>query len=57
LRAAAEESALLILTAAQLRHQYHPQSSSSLLKNLESESFLVLSSRCWGGVVELDEIF
>jgi hypothetical protein len=31
--------------------------SSSLLKNLEMESFLVLADRCWGGAVELDVIF
>ena len=31
--------------------------SSSLLKNLEVESFLVLAGRCWGGAVELDVIF
>jgi hypothetical protein len=31
--------------------------SSSLLKNLEMESFLVLAGRCWGGAVELDVIF
>jgi hypothetical protein len=30
---------------------------SSLLKNLEMESFLVLAGRCWGGAVELDVIF
>jgi hypothetical protein len=30
---------------------------SSLLKNLEMESFLVLADRCWGGAVELDVIF
>jgi hypothetical protein len=32
-------------------------SSSSLLKNLETESFLILAGRCWGGAVELDVIF
>jgi hypothetical protein len=32
-------------------------SSSSLLKNLEMESFLVLAGRCWSGAVELDVIF
>ena len=31
--------------------------SSSLLKNLEMESFVVLAGRCWGGAVELDVIF
>jgi len=31
--------------------------TSSLLKNLEMESFLVLADRCWGGAVELDVIF
>jgi hypothetical protein len=31
--------------------------ASSLLKNLGMESFLILSSRCWGGAVELDVIF
>jgi hypothetical protein len=31
--------------------------ASSLLKNLEMESFLVLADRCWGGAVELDVIF
>jgi hypothetical protein len=30
---------------------------SSLLKNLEIESFLILAGRCRGGVVELDVIF
>ena len=30
---------------------------SSLLKNLEMESFLVLADRCWGGAVDLDVIF
>jgi len=32
-------------------------SSSSLLKNLEMERFVILSGRCWGGAVELDVIF
>jgi len=31
--------------------------SSSLLKNLEMEIFLILAGRCQGGVVELDVIF
>jgi hypothetical protein len=31
--------------------------SSSLLKNLEMESFVVLAGRCWSGSVELDVIF
>jgi hypothetical protein len=31
--------------------------SSSLLKNLEIESFLILAGRCWGGATELDLIF
>src|SRR5258708_39936408 len=31
--------------------------SSSLLKNLEMESCLILTGRCWGGAVELDVIF
>ena len=31
--------------------------SSSLLKNLEMERFVILSGRCWGGAVELDAIF
>jgi ABC-type microcin C transport system permease subunit YejB len=31
--------------------------ASSLLKNLEMESFLVLVGRCWSGAVELDVIF
>jgi hypothetical protein len=31
--------------------------SSSLLKNLEIESFCILAGRCWGGAVELDVIF
>jgi hypothetical protein len=31
--------------------------TSSLLKILEMESFLVLAGRCWGGAVELDVIF
>jgi hypothetical protein len=31
--------------------------SSSLLKNLEMGSFLILAGRCWGGAVELDVIF
>jgi hypothetical protein len=30
---------------------------SSLLKNLEIESFRILAGRCWGGAVELDVIF
>ena len=30
---------------------------SSLLKNLEMESFRILAGRCWGGAVELDVIF
>jgi hypothetical protein len=34
-----------------------PNSSNSLLKNLEMESFLILAGRCWGGAVELDVIF
>lgn len=31
--------------------------SSSLLKNLEMEGFLVLAGRCWGEAAELDVIF
>jgi hypothetical protein len=31
--------------------------TSSLLKNLEIESFLILAGRCRGGAVELDVIF
>jgi hypothetical protein len=31
--------------------------SSSLLKNLEIESFLFLDGGCWGGAVELYGIF
>jgi hypothetical protein len=31
--------------------------ASSLLKNLEMGSFLILGGRCWGGAVELDVIF
>jgi hypothetical protein len=31
--------------------------SSSLLKNLEMESFLFLDGGCWGGAVELYGIF
>jgi hypothetical protein len=31
--------------------------SSSLLKNLEMESFRMLAGRCWGDAVELDVIF
>jgi hypothetical protein len=31
--------------------------SSSLLKNIEMESFLFLDDGCWGGAVELDVIF
>jgi len=31
--------------------------SSSLLKNLEMESFLILAGRCWSGAVELDVIY
>ena len=31
--------------------------SSSLLKNLEMESFLILAGRCRSGAVELDVIF
>jgi hypothetical protein len=31
--------------------------SSSLLKNLEIESFLIRGGRCWGGAMELDVIF
>jgi hypothetical protein len=31
--------------------------ASSLLKNLEMESFFILAGRCWGGAVELDVIF
>jgi hypothetical protein len=31
--------------------------SSSLLKNLEMESFLIQIGRCWSGAVELDVIF
>jgi hypothetical protein len=30
---------------------------SSLLKNLEMESFRMLAGRCWGDAVELDVIF
>ena len=30
--------------------------SSSLLKNLEMESFCILAGGCWGGAVELDVI-
>ena len=30
---------------------------SSLLKNLEIESFRILAGRCWGDAVELDVIF
>ena len=30
---------------------------SSLLKNLEMESFLILAGRCRSGAVELDVIF
>jgi hypothetical protein len=37
--------------------QSEPKRPSSLLKNLEMESFLVLADRCWGGAVELDVIF
>jgi hypothetical protein len=33
------------------------RASSSLLKNLEMESFRILAGRCWGGAVELDVIF
>jgi hypothetical protein len=29
---------------------------SSLLKNLEMESFRILAGSCWGGAVELDVI-
>jgi hypothetical protein len=32
------------------------RSSSSLLKNLEMESFRILAGSCWGGAVELDVI-
>jgi hypothetical protein len=32
-------------------------STSSLLKNLEMESFRMLAGRCWGDAVELDVIF
>jgi hypothetical protein len=31
--------------------------ASSLLKNLEMESFRILAGRCWSGAVELDVIF
>jgi hypothetical protein len=31
--------------------------ASSLLKNLEMESFLIQIGRCWSGAVELDVIF
>jgi hypothetical protein len=31
--------------------------ASSLLKNLEIESFRMLAGRCWGDAVELDVIF
>jgi hypothetical protein len=31
--------------------------TSSLLKNLEMGSFLILAGGCWGGAVELDVIF
>jgi len=31
--------------------------SSSLLKNLEMESFGILGGRCWGDAAELDVIF
>jgi hypothetical protein len=31
--------------------------ASSLLKNIEMESFLFLDDGCWGGAVELDVIF
>jgi hypothetical protein len=30
--------------------------TSSLLKNLEMESFCILAGGCWGGAVELDVI-
>jgi hypothetical protein len=30
---------------------------SSLLKNLELESFRILAGRCWGDTAELDVIF
>ena len=33
-----------------------PTSFSSLLKNLEMESFCILAGGCWGGAVELDVI-
>jgi hypothetical protein len=32
------------------------RNSSSLLKNLEIESFRILAGSCWGGAVELDVI-
>jgi hypothetical protein len=31
--------------------------SSSLLKNLEMESFRILADRCWGGAVGLGVVF
>ena len=31
--------------------------ASSLLKNLEMESFRILAGRCWGDAAELDVIF
>jgi hypothetical protein len=31
--------------------------SSSLLKNLEMESFRIVAGGCWGGAVVLDVIF
>jgi hypothetical protein len=36
---------------------HHPIRLSSLLKNHELESYLVLAGRCWDGAVELDVIF
>jgi hypothetical protein len=40
-----------------LRFNLNSSRSSSLLKNLEMESFRILAGRCWGGAVELDVIF
>ena len=43
--------------AFQIRKFERSTKPSSLLKNLEMESFLILAGRCRGGAVELDVIF
>ena len=35
------------------RFKLDPSRSSSLLKNLEMESFRILAGRCWGGAVDV----